>query len=102
MRQYFIIMKYHFSQSQIIKMSKKLCLPFIIFVLLLSTSCQDRVDLLVHNAVVYTMNVKGTVASSFVVDQGKFIAVGGEELLEKYSARKVLNLQNLPVYPWFN
>ena len=92
-------MKYNFAQSYITKMSKKLSLPLIIFILLLSTSCQEKVDLLVHNAVVYTMNDKGTVATSFVVDQGKFISVGGEELLEKYSAKKVLNLQNLPVYP---
>ena len=92
-------MKYNFAQSHITKMSKKLSFSLIVFILLLSTSCQEKVDLLVHNAVVYTMNDKGTVSTSFVVDKGKFIAVGGEELLDKYSARKVLNLQNLPVYP---
>ena len=39
-------------------------------------------------------------ASAFVVKKGRFIDVGGEEILKKYSA-KVLNLQQLPVYPGF-
>lgn len=65
------------------------------------TSCQNKVDLLVHNASVYTMSDQLGKVSAFVVDKGKFIAVGGEDLLEKYSARKVLNLNQLPIYPGF-
>ena len=37
----------------------------------------------------------------FVVDDGKFIAVGGEELLNTFKANKVLDLKELPVYPGF-
>jgi predicted amidohydrolase YtcJ len=81
------------------KIKRPILFPLLLAIL--ASSCQKKVDLLVHNAVVYTMDNKGIVASSFVVDQGKFIAVGGEELLEKYSAKKVLNLQNLSVYPGF-
>ena len=80
-------------------MNIKSSLLFSIIASVLLSSCQDKVDLLVHNGLVYTMNNNGTVASSFVVDDGKFIAIGGEELLKKYKAKRVLNLQNLPVYP---
>jgi predicted amidohydrolase YtcJ len=66
----------------------------IVFVL----SCQDKVDLIVHNATIYTLDDKVGEASAFVVNDGRFIAVGGEELLGEYSGR-VLDLQGLPIYP---
>ena len=72
-----------------------------ILLIIFMTSCQNKVDLLVHNASVYTMSDQLGRVSAFVVDDGKFIAVGGEDLLEKYSARKVLNLNQLPIYPGF-
>ena len=64
-------------------------------------SCQKKVDLIVHNATVYTMGDNIGRASSFVVDDGKFIAVGGEELLKTFKAKKILDLKELPVYPGF-
>ena len=64
-------------------------------------SCQKKVDLIVHNATVYTMGDNIGRASSFVVDDGKFIAVGGEELLNTFKAKKILDLKELPVYPGF-
>ena len=64
-------------------------------------SCQKKVDLIVHNATVYTMGDNIGRASSFVVDDGKFIAVGGEELLKTFKANKILDLKELPVYPGF-
>jgi len=64
-------------------------------------SCQKKVDLIVHNATVYTMGDDIGKASSFVVDDGKFIAVGGEELRNRYKANKILDLKELPVYPGF-
>ena len=82
-------------------MKRPLLLSFISIYFLLLSSCQNKVDLLVHNAKVYSMGPSGNVASAFVVDKGKFIEIGGEELLNKYSARKVLDLQTLPVYPGF-
>ena len=68
---------------------------------LLLSSCQSKVDLIVHNANVYTLGQNNLKASAFVVDDGKFVDVGGEELLEQYTAKKVLDLQELPVYPGF-
>ena len=82
-------------------MKRSLLLSFISIYFLLLSSCQNKVDLLVHNAKVYSMGPSGNNASAFVVDKGKFIEIGGEDLLNKYSARKVLDLQTLPVYPGF-
>ena len=47
------------------------------------------------------MNDKMEKATAFVIKNGKFVDVGGEEILNKYSAKKILNLQQLPVYPGF-
>jgi predicted amidohydrolase YtcJ len=74
---------------------------FSLIVGLLLSSCQSKVDLIVHNANVYTLGQNNLKASAFVVDDGKFLDVGGEELLEQYTAKKVLDLQDLPVYPGF-
>ena len=74
---------------------------FSLIVGLLLSSCQSKVDLIVHNANVYTLGQNNLKASAFVVDDGKFVDVGGEELLAQYTAKKVLDLQELPVYPGF-
>ena len=64
-------------------------------------SCQQKVDLIVHNATVYSLgDITGKV-TAFVVDEGRFVAVGGDELINNYDAKKILDLQKLPVYPGF-
>ncbi|MDG1685802.1 MAG: amidohydrolase family protein, partial [Flavobacteriaceae bacterium] len=73
----------------------------VVFITILLTSCQNKVDLIVHNATVYALRDVAGKTTAFVVDKGKFIAVGGEELVNDYEAKKVLDLQKLPVYPGF-
>ena len=82
-------------------MRKYIHITFFFFLAVFFYSCQDKVDLIVHNATVYTLDDITGKASAFVVDEGKFVAVGGDELIDKYDAKKVLNLQKLPVYPGF-
>ena len=82
-------------------MIKYIHIIFFFFLAVFFYSCQDKVDLIVHNATVYTLDDITGKASAFVVDEGKFVAVGGDELIDKYDAKKVLNLQKLPVYPGF-
>ena len=83
------------------RMIKNIFFYFGLALILSLTSCQKKVDLIVHNATVYTMGDNIGRASSFVVDDGKFIAVGGEELLKTFKANKILDLKELPVYPGF-
>ena len=82
-------------------MIKNIFFYFGLALILSLTSCQKKVDLIVHNATVYTMGDNIGKASSFVVDDGKFVAVGGEELLNTFNANKILDLKELPVYPGF-
>lgn len=71
----------------------------LVLILISLTSCQNKVDLIVHNATVYTMGETRGTATAFVVNNGKFIDVGGEELLDRYDAKKTLDLQELAVFP---
>jgi len=73
----------------------------LLFGSILFYSCQEKVDLIVHNANVYTLNKNNIKATAFAVKDGNFVAVGGEELLEKYNTKKTLNANELPVYPGF-
>ena len=55
----------------------------LILAVVLLISCQNDADLIVHNASVYTMDDKMEKASAFVIKKGKFIDVGGDEILKK-------------------
>jgi predicted amidohydrolase YtcJ len=74
---------------------------FLVLLTILLTSCQNNVDLIVHNATVYALGEPKGIVTAFVVNEGKFIAVGGEELVNDYKAKRVLDLKKLPVYPGF-
>jgi predicted amidohydrolase YtcJ len=78
-------------------MSKKL-LPLL---LILLSSCSEKADLIVHNANVYNLNSSLDKSSSFAVKDGKFIYVGNDEILSKYSSANIINAQGLPIYPGF-
>ena len=51
-------------------------LLFVVFCI--TTGCTNNVDLLVHNANIYTANEEFDKATAFVVDNGKFVDVGGK------------------------
>ena len=78
-------------------MNKKL-LPLL---LILLSSCSEKADLIVHNANVYNLNSSLDKSSSFAVKDGKFIYVGNDEILSKYSSTNIINAQGLPIYPGF-
>ena len=78
-------------------MNKKLLL----LLLILLSSCSEKVDLIVHNANIYNLNSSLDKTSSFAVKDGKFIYVGNDEILSKYSSTNIINAQGLPIYPGF-
>ena len=78
-------------------MNKKLLL----LLLILLSSCSEKVDLIVHNANIYNLNSSLDKTSSFAVKDGKFIYVGNDEILSKYSSTNIINVQGLPIYPGF-
>ncbi|HEY4197545.1 MAG TPA: amidohydrolase family protein, partial [Mucilaginibacter sp.] len=78
---------------------------FLPLLLLFAASCTQQdfnADLLVKNAVVYTVNADFSTADAFVVSSGKIVAVGKDDSLEKiYKARTVIDAGGKPVYPGF-
>ena len=72
---------------------------FLLGILLVTSACQPSVDLVVHNAKVYTVNDNLDEVQAFAVKEGKFIEVGGNEILQKYKARNIVDAQGLPIYP---
>lgn len=78
-------------------------IPFsLIFCFLLFLSCNSYdADLIIHNASIYTVNNSFDTATAVVVKDGKFIAVGDQDLLNQYNARSVVDLNGFPVYPGF-
>lgn len=81
-----------------------ICHPYLLLpVLIFSCSFpeKEKIDWIVHNAVVYTVDSSFSIAESFAVKDGKIIAVGkNDEILEKYDGKK-LNAQNKAIYPGF-
>ncbi|HBP45351.1 MAG TPA: amidohydrolase [Flavobacteriales bacterium] len=54
----------------------------------------ERVDLIVHNGVVLTLDGANTVAQAVAVDSGRIVAVGPERaILNKYAAEQSLDLR---------
>ncbi|TKK71726.1 amidohydrolase [Ilyomonas limi] len=68
----------------------------------LAFSQVQRVDLIVHNAVVYTVDIAFTKAEAFAVKDGKIIAVGSnKDILNHYTATKQTDVKGKAVYPGF-
>lgn len=78
-------------------------LSFSLLILLLnSCSSKQQVDLIVHNAIVYTVDSSFSNAESFAIKDGKFIAVGkNDDILNKYEAKKIIDAEGKSVYPGF-
>ncbi len=68
------------------------------------SSCTNKpiADLIVHNAVVYTLDSTFSTVQAFAVEDGKILATGtNEEILNQYDGVRVMDLAGLPVYPGF-
>ena len=69
------------------------------------TSCSDKVkvDLIVTNGKVYTINEQFSLEESFAVSKGKIVAIGqSKDILQKYSSKNILDADGKYVYPGFN
>ena len=79
-------------------MGKKLLIFFILFL----ASCSEKVDLIVYNANIYTVDPINPQVSAIAVKDGKFIYVGDDTVISKYSSPNIINAEGLPLYPGFN
>ena len=72
--------------------------------LFMAISCTSKtpVDLIVHNANVYTVDDDFSKAQAFAVKDGKFVAVGDENtIMSRYAAKETIDAQGDAVYPGF-
>ncbi|MBT3646592.1 MAG: amidohydrolase [Cryomorphaceae bacterium] len=71
-----------------------------LLILITLTSCSEKVDLIVYNAEIYTVS-QDKKATAIAVKDGKFIFVGDDSVMSKYSSSNVINAEGLPIYPGF-
>ncbi|MBA3662690.1 MAG: amidohydrolase [Bacteroidetes bacterium] len=78
---------------------------FIIPALLLLAACttkQKEVDLLVHNATIYTVDSLWSVQEAMAVSDGKIVEIGGnEEILKKYNSKNIHDAAGKFIFPGF-
>ena len=78
---------------------------FLFITIYMLTACntqKKKVDLIVYNAKVYSVDSKFNQFESFAVKDGKFIDTGStEKILKIYDAEKKIDLQSKTVYPGF-
>jgi predicted amidohydrolase YtcJ len=76
-------------------------IPFV-FALLISgcTMNMEKVDLLVKDALIYTVDAEFSTVEAFVVKDGRILDTGSsEEMEEKYKAASTLSMENHFIYP---
>jgi len=63
------------------------------------SSCKKEVDLAVYNANIYTVDNNFSVASAFVVNDGKFYDLGNDEIIKKYKPKKLIDFEGSTILP---
>ncbi|MFY7694170.1 MAG: amidohydrolase [Sediminibacterium sp.] len=74
-----------------------------LFALVSLSSCiQQRVDMIVHHAQIYTVDNQFSTAEAMAVQDGKIVAVGtNDAILKEYTSDIVVNAAGAVVYPGF-
>lgn len=73
-----------------------------LFIVLLSCNRKEKIDLLVYNATIYTVDSSFSTAEAMAVKDGKIIAVGKTADIEKeFDATEKLDAQGKFIYPGF-
>jgi predicted amidohydrolase YtcJ len=76
---------------------------FAVGLLFLFASCAtDKVDTILHHAVIYTVDSSFSTAEAMAVKDGKIIAVGkNDDIQKKYTATENIDAKGAAVYPGF-
>jgi len=81
-------------------MKFKIVIILLSCVVLLSCSQKQKVDIIVHHGIVYTVDSSFKVVEAFAIKDGKFVAVGtNEDILNHYSATKMIDAGGKAVFP---
>ena len=78
--------------------------PTYFFILISLQSClmKQNVDLIIHNALIYTVDSTFSKAQAIAVKKGRILALGtDQEILNKFDANESMDAHGKPVYPGF-
>ncbi len=91
------------TKSEAIMISFRAITPFVAGLLLFAGCHQrDRVDLIIRNAKIYTVNNSFAVVQGAAVRNGRFVAVGSDANINaRYTADSVIDLHGKYVFPGF-
>ena len=73
-----------------------------VFVSLGGCAAPEPADLLLHNGKIVTVDDAFSIQQAVAVRDGRIIAVGGEDLLSRYDATLIIDLEGKTVLPGFN
>src|SRR6266542_653515 len=78
---------------------------FLLFILILEASSisaqRKKIDLLIYNAKIYTVDSKFSTATAIAIKDGRIIDVGRNGLKEKYWPLQTINAEGKFIYPGF-
>lgn len=81
---------------------KKELIILILICLMISCQQKEKVELIVTNAKIYTVDDQFSIAESFAVKNGKFVQVGNtKDILSKYTSDQIIDLKGKSVFPGF-
>lgn len=87
---------------KIVKMFRSLFFVFLVLSIVLSGCTGPKVDLILHNGKVYTVDKPFSVMEAVAIRDGKIIATGtSTEILHRYAATSIIDLEGKYVYPGF-
>jgi len=70
------------------------------FILFISCQQQEKVDVIVTNATIYTVNNRFEKAESFAIKDGKFVGVGTNDAIKlHFTAPKIIDAKNKTIVP---
>ena len=76
----------------------------ILLLIVIFTSCksQETVDLIVHNATIYTVDDNFNMAEAVAIKDGKFVEVGTSEIIQnKYQSEEIIDAKGQTIVPGF-
>lgn len=83
-------------------MNIKRIYPLFILLILFTSCNQHKVDLLIYNAKIYTVNDKFDVVEAMAIKDGKILELGTTAAIrEKYSAKEEQDAKGKAIYPGF-
>jgi predicted amidohydrolase YtcJ len=76
---------------------------YLLFSLVFISCSVKKVDLVIHHAVIYTIDSAFSVAEAMAINNGKIVAVGSnDEIMKKYSSEQpAINAEGKAIFPGF-